>query len=106
MSETTPILIFVLLKFSEVPTPPFFKILRTLRSTTNLLQKRRRNEVSHDMQGGKAEKTAADTSTPTSYAGAVKASNQKLNITRKESEGDMLVWTAWIFVRFKVLSQK
>ena len=30
----------------------------------------------------------AGTSTPTSYAGAVKASNQKLPITRKESEGD------------------
>ena len=30
----------------------------------------------------------ADTSTPTSYAGAVKASNQKLTITRKESQGD------------------
>ena len=40
------------------------------------------------MQGGKAKKTTAGTSTPTSYAGAVKASNQKLTITRKESEGD------------------
>ena len=30
----------------------------------------------------------AGTSTPTSYAGAVKASNQKLTITRKKSEGD------------------
>ena len=40
------------------------------------------------MQGGKAKKTRAGTSTPTSYAGAVKASNQKLTITRKESEGD------------------
>ena len=40
------------------------------------------------MQGGKAKKTMAGTSTPTSYAGAVKASNQKLTITRKESEGD------------------
>ena len=40
------------------------------------------------MQGGKAKKTTAGTSTPTSYAGAVKASNQKLTITRKESQGD------------------
>ena len=30
----------------------------------------------------------AGTSSPTSYAGAVKASNQKLTIMRKESEGD------------------
>ena len=30
----------------------------------------------------------AGTSTPASYAGAVKTSNQKLTITRKESEGD------------------
>ena len=30
----------------------------------------------------------AGTSNPASYAGAVKASNQKLTITRKESEGD------------------
>ena len=28
------------------------------------------------------------TSTPTSYSGAVKPSNQKLTITRKDSEGD------------------
>ena len=40
------------------------------------------------MQGGKAKKTTPGTSTPTSYAGAVKASNQKLTITRKESQGD------------------
>ena len=40
------------------------------------------------MQGGKVKKTMAGTSTPTSYAGAVKASNQNLTITRKESEGD------------------
>ena len=36
----------------------------------------------------KPRKTTASTSTPTSYAGAVKASNQKLTITRKESKGD------------------
>ena len=40
------------------------------------------------MLGGKAKKTMSDTSNPTSYAGAVKASNQKLTITRKKSEGD------------------
>ena len=50
----------------------------SLSSTTNLPQKRGRHEVAHDMQGGKAKKTTAGTSTPTSYAGAVKASNQKL----------------------------
>ena len=60
----------------------------SLSSTTNFPQKRGRHEVAHDMQGGKAKKTMAGTSTPTSYAGAVKASNQKLTITRKESEGD------------------
>ena len=60
----------------------------SLSSTTNLPQKRGQHEVAHDMHGGKAKKTTAGTSTPTSYAGAVKASNQKLTITRKESEGD------------------
>ena len=40
------------------------------------------------MQGGKAKKTTTGTSTPTSYAGAVKASNQKLTITRKKCQGD------------------
>ena len=60
----------------------------SLSSTTNLPQKRGQHEVAHDMQGGKAKKTTAGTNTPTSYAGAVKASNQKLTITRKESQGD------------------
>ena len=60
----------------------------SLSSTTNLPQKRGQHEVAHDMQGGKAKKTTAGTSTPTSYAGAVKTSNQKLTITRKESQGD------------------
>ena len=60
----------------------------SLSSTTNLPQKRGRHEVAHDMQRGKVKKTIAGTSTPTSYAGAVKASNQKLTVTRKESEGD------------------
>ena len=40
------------------------------------------------VQGGKTKKTMAGTSTPASYAVAVKASNQKLTITRKESKGD------------------
>ena len=60
----------------------------SLSSTKNLPQKRGQHEVAHDMQGGKAKKTTAGTSTPTSYAGAVKTSNQKLTITRKESEGN------------------
>ena len=60
----------------------------SLSSTTNLPQKRGQHEVAHDMQGGKAKKTTAGTNTPTSYAGAMKASNQKLTITRKESQGD------------------
>ena len=60
----------------------------SLSSTTYLPQKRGQHEVAHDMQGGKAKKTTTGTSTPTSYAGAVKASNQKLTITRKESQGD------------------
>ena len=41
----------------------------SLSSTTNLPQKRGQHEVAHDMQGGKAKKTTAGTSTPTSYAG-------------------------------------
>ena len=45
----------------------------SLSSTPNLPQKRGQHEVAHDMQGGKAKKTTAGTSTPTSYAGAVKA---------------------------------
>ena len=60
----------------------------SLSSTTNLPQKHGQHEVAHNMQGGKATKTTAGTSTPTSYAGAEKASNQKLSITRKESERD------------------
>ena len=60
----------------------------SLSSTTNLPQKRGQHEVAHDMQGSKAKKTTAGTNTPTSYAGAVKASNQKLTIKRKESQGD------------------
>ena len=60
----------------------------SLSSTTNLPQKRIQHEVAHDTLGGKAKKMMAGTSTPTSYAEAVKASNQKLTITRKKSEGD------------------
>ena len=60
----------------------------SLSSTTYLPQKRGQHEVAHDMQGGKAKKTTAGTNTPTSYAGAGKASNQKLTIKRRESQGD------------------
>ena len=61
-------------------------ILYPLQQTSP--QKRGQHEVAHDMQGGKAKKTTTGTNTPTSYAGVVKASNQKLTITRKESQGD------------------
>ena len=60
----------------------------SLSSSTNLSQKRGRHDVACRKQGGKPTEMMAGTSTPTSYAGAVKASNQKLTITRKESEGD------------------
>ena len=60
----------------------------SLSSSTNLPQKRGRHDVAYGKQGGKAKEMIAGTSTPASYAGAVKTSNQKLNITRKESEGD------------------
>ena len=43
----------------------------SLSSTTNLPQKRGQHEVAHDMQGGKAKKTTAGTSTPTSYVGCL-----------------------------------
>ena len=55
----------------------------SLSSSTNLPQRRGRHDVAHDMQKGKAKKTIAGTSTSASYAAAVKASNQKLTITRK-----------------------
>ena len=77
----------------------------SLSSTTNLPQKRGQHEVAHDMQGGKAKKTTAGTSTPTSYAGAVKASNQKLT-SREKSHKGMVVWTAWIYVKLKMPSPK
>ena len=77
----------------------------SLSSTTNLPQKRGQHEVAHDMQGGKAKKTTPGTSTPTSYAGAVKASNQKLTIREKSHKG-MVVWTTWIYVKFKMPSPK
>ena len=60
----------------------------SLFSLTNLPQKRGRHYFAYGKQGGKAKKMIAGTSTPVSYAGAVKISNQKLTITRKESEGD------------------
>ena len=62
--------------------------LDSLSSSTNLPQKCGRHEVAHCRQGDKAKEMTAGTNTPTSYAGAVKASNQKLTITRKDSEGD------------------
>ena len=60
----------------------------SLFSSTNLPQKRGRRDFAYGKQGGKAKEMIAGTSTPASYAGAVKISNQKLTITRKESEGD------------------
>ena len=60
----------------------------SLSSSTNLPQKRGRHDVTYGKHGGKAKEMMAGTSTPASYAAAVKASNQKLAITRKESEGD------------------
>ena len=60
----------------------------SLSSSTNLPQKRVRHNVACGKQGGKAKEMMAGTSTPASYAAAVKASNQKLTTTRKESEGD------------------
>ena len=60
----------------------------SLSSSTNLSQKRELHDVAYGKQGGKAKGMMAGTSTSASYAGAVKASNQKLTITRKESEGD------------------
>ena len=59
----------------------------SLFSSTNLPQKRGRHDFAYGKQGGKAKEMIAGTSTPASYAGAVKISNQKLTITRKESEG-------------------
>ena len=53
----------------------------SLFSTTKPLAEAWMIEAARDTQGGKADKTTADTRTPTSYAGAVKASNQKLTIT-------------------------
>ena len=60
----------------------------SLSSSTNLPQKRGRHDVTYGKHGGKAKEMMAGTSTPASYDAAVKASNQKLAITRKESEGD------------------
>ena len=60
----------------------------SLSSSTNLPQKHGRHDVAYGKQGGKAKEMIAGTSTPASYAGTVKTSNQKLTITRTESEGD------------------
>ena len=59
----------------------------SLFSLTNLPQKRGRRDFAYGKQGGKVKEMIAGTSTPASYAGAVKISNQKLTITRKESQG-------------------
>ena len=56
----------------------------SLSSTTNLPQKRGQHEVAHDCKEAKPRKRRLAQSTPTSYAGAVKASNQKLTITKKK----------------------
>ena len=60
----------------------------SLSSSTNLPQKRGQRDVAYGKQGGKAKEIIAGTSIAASYASAVKASNQKLTITRKELEGD------------------
>ena len=62
----------------------------SISSSTNLPPKLWWNDVAYGKQGGKAEEMMASTSTPPSYAGpgVVKASNQKLNITRKLSAGN------------------
>ena len=49
----------------------------SLSSSTNLPQKHGRHDVAYGKQGGKAKEMMAGTSTPASYAAAVKASNQK-----------------------------
>ena len=59
----------------------------SLFSSTNLPQTCGRHDVAYGKQIGRAKEMIAGTSTPASYAGAVKISNQKLTITRKESEG-------------------
>ena len=62
--------------------------LDSLSSSTNLSKKRGRHNVAYGKQGGRAKEMIAASSSSTSYAGAVKASNRKLTITRKESEGN------------------
>ena len=54
----------------------------SLSSSTNLPQKRGLHDVAYGKQGGKATEMMTGTSTPASYAGAVKASHQKLTIMR------------------------
>ena len=48
----------------------------SLSSSTNLPQKCGRHDVAYGKQGGIAEEMMAGTSTPASYAAAVKTSNQ------------------------------
>ena len=60
----------------------------SLSSSTNFPQKRGWYDVACGKQRGKVKEMMAGTSTPAGYAAAVKASHQKLTITRKDSEGD------------------
>ena len=56
--------------------------------TSNPKQKRGRVEPEHAEQEGTKQAEEAGTSITTSYAGAVRTSNQKLVVTRKGSNGD------------------
>ena len=74
--------ITISLLITTLVKPKGLENLRILYSQQqNLSQKGGRYEAARDTQGGKADKTTADTRTPTSYALAVKTSNQKLTIT-------------------------
>ena len=77
----------------------------SLSSSTNLPQKRGRHDVAYGMQGGKAKEMIAGTSTPASYAGAVKTS-KKNEPSREKNQKGMVVWTTLIYVKFKVPSPK
>ena len=74
--------------YSSGQTKGSMKSLDSMSSSTNLPPKLGGNDVAYGKQDGKAKEMMAGTSTPPSYAGVVKASNQKLNITRKVSEGN------------------
>ena len=59
----------------------------SLFSSTFLPQTCGWHDFAYGKQIGRAKEMITGTSTPASYAGAVKISNQKLTITRKESKG-------------------